>query len=88
MASHSKLDERDEMHKVPYLAHLLLFKNRQSEISLIAHLGLDGVQRGHEHVYWFRQNVPMSSGELFVLLVLGSVVGVTNNRERDELLGL
>jgi hypothetical protein len=30
----------------------------------------------------------MSSGELFVLLALGSVVGVINEREREELLGL
>jgi hypothetical protein len=55
---------------------------------MIARLGLDGVQRGHEDVYWFGQNVPTSGGELFVLLALGSVVGVTNDRERDELLGL
>jgi hypothetical protein len=30
----------------------------------------------------------MSSGELLVLLALGSIVGVTNGRERDELPGL
>jgi hypothetical protein len=46
------------------------------------------VQRGHKDVYWFGQNVPMSSGELLVLLGLGSVAGVTNGRERDELPGL
>jgi hypothetical protein len=46
------------------------------------------VQRGHENVYWFRLNVPTSSGELLVLLALLSVVGVTNGRERDELPGL
>jgi hypothetical protein len=51
-------------------------------------LGSDGVQRGHEDVYWFGLNVTMSSGELLVLLALVSVVGVTNGRERDELLGL
>jgi hypothetical protein len=51
-------------------------------------LGSDGVQRGHEDVYWFGQKVPTSSGELFVLLTLGSIVGVTNDRERDELLGI
>jgi hypothetical protein len=47
---------------------------------MIARLGSDGVQRGHEDVYWFRLNVPTSSGELLVLLALGSVVGVTNSR--------
>jgi hypothetical protein len=46
------------------------------------------VQRGHEDVYWFGLNVPTSSGELFVLLVLRSIVGVTNGRKRDELPGL
>jgi hypothetical protein len=51
-------------------------------------LGPDGVQRGREDVYWFGWNVPTSSDELFVLLLLGSVVGVTNDRERDELPGL
>jgi hypothetical protein len=46
------------------------------------------VQRGHKDVYWFGSNIPMSSGELLVSLALGSVVWVTNGRERDELLGL
>jgi hypothetical protein len=46
------------------------------------------VQRGHENVYWVRLNVPTSSGKLLMLLALLSVVGVTNGRERDELLGL
>jgi hypothetical protein len=55
---------------------------------MIACLGSDGVQRGHEDVYWFERNVPTSSGNLFVLLALGSVVGVTNDRERNELPGL
>jgi hypothetical protein len=55
---------------------------------VIAHLGSDGVQRGYDDLYWFRRNVPTSSGELFVLLALGSIVGVTKDRERDELLGL
>jgi hypothetical protein len=36
-------------------------------------------------VYWFGRNVPKSSGKLFVLLALEFVVGVTNDRERDEL---
>jgi hypothetical protein len=52
---------------------------------MIACLGSDGVQRGYEDVYWFERNVPTSSGNLFVLLALGSVVGVTNDRERNEL---
>jgi hypothetical protein len=43
------------------------------------------VQRGHEDVYWFEWNVPTSSGEMFVLLALEFVVGITNGRERDEL---
>jgi hypothetical protein len=51
----------------------------------IARLGSDGVQRGHEDVYWFGPNVSTSSGELLVLLALGFVVGVTNDRESDEL---
>jgi hypothetical protein len=55
---------------------------------MIAHLGSDGVQRGHEDVYWFGLNIPTSSGELLMLLALESVVGITNGRERDELLGL
>jgi hypothetical protein len=55
---------------------------------MIAHLGSDGVQRGHEDVYWFGRKVPTSSGELFMLLALGSIVGVTNGREMDELLCL
>jgi hypothetical protein len=55
---------------------------------VIAHLGSDGVQRGQEDVYWFEQNVPTSSGELFVLLALGSLVEVINEREREELPGL
>jgi hypothetical protein len=46
------------------------------------------VQRGHKVVYWFGLNVPTSSGELLMLLALGSVVGVINGRKRDELLGL
>jgi hypothetical protein len=46
------------------------------------------VQRGNRDVYWFGRNVTTSSDERFVLLALGSVVGVTNDRERDELLGL
>jgi hypothetical protein len=41
-------------------------------------LGSDGVHRGHKDVYWFGLNVPTSSGELLVLLALGSIVGVTN----------
>jgi hypothetical protein len=40
------------------------------------------VQRGHENVYWFGQNVPTSSNKLLVLLALRSIVGVTNGRER------
>jgi hypothetical protein len=48
-------------------------------------LGSDGVQRGHKDVYWFERNVPTSSGELFMLLALESIVGLTNNREKDEL---
>jgi hypothetical protein len=48
-------------------------------------LDSDGVQRGHEDVYWFGRNVPISSGELLVLLALEFVVGVINKRERDEL---
>jgi hypothetical protein len=44
------------------------------------------VQRGHKDVYWFEQNVPMSSGELFVLLALWFAIGVTNGRERDKIL--
>jgi hypothetical protein len=55
---------------------------------VIAHLGSGGVQRGHEDVYWFGQNVTTSSVERFVLLALRFIVGVTNDRERDELLGL
>jgi hypothetical protein len=51
-------------------------------------LGSDGMQRGHENVYWFRWNVPMSSGEWLMLLTLEFVVGVTNGRERDRLPGL
>jgi hypothetical protein len=46
---------------------------------------LDGVQRGHEDIYWLERNVSMSSGELFMLLAPGSIVEVTNNRGRDEL---
>jgi hypothetical protein len=46
------------------------------------------VQREYEDVYWFGRNVPTSSGELFVLFALGSIVGVRNDRERDELPGL
>jgi hypothetical protein len=50
---------------------------------MIARLGLDGVQRGHEDVYWFGLNVPMSSGKLLMLLALGSVVGgYKRSRER------
>jgi hypothetical protein len=45
---------------------------------MIARLGSDDVQREHEDIYWFGRNVPTSSGKLFVLLALGSVVGVTN----------
>jgi hypothetical protein len=45
------------------------------------------VQIGHEDVYWFGLNVPMSSDELLVLLALWSIVGVTNGQERDELSG-
>jgi hypothetical protein len=55
---------------------------------MITHLGSDGVQRGHEDVYWFGLNVPMSSDELLVLRALGSIVGVTYGQERDELPGL
>jgi hypothetical protein len=46
------------------------------------------MQRGHKDVYWFGLNVPTSSDELLILLALGSVVGVTNGRERDEIPGL
>jgi hypothetical protein len=46
------------------------------------------VQRGHKNIYWFGLNVPTSSGELLMLLALGSIVGVTNDRERDEVLVL
>jgi hypothetical protein len=46
------------------------------------------VQRGDKDVYWFGRNVPTSSGELFMLLALEFIVGVTNGRERDEVLGL
>jgi hypothetical protein len=46
------------------------------------------VQRGHEDVYWFGLIIPTSSGKLLMLLVLGSVVGITNGQERDELPGL
>jgi hypothetical protein len=52
---------------------------------LYTRLGSDGVQRGHENVYWFGRNVPTSSGEQLVLLALEFVVGVTNDRERDRL---
>jgi hypothetical protein len=52
---------------------------------MIMRLGSDGVQRGHEGVYWFGPNVPTSSGELFMLLALRFGVEVTNDRERDEL---
>jgi hypothetical protein len=55
---------------------------------VFARLGSDGVQRGHEDVYWFGQNVPTSSGELFVLLAHISVVEVINDQERDELTSL
>jgi hypothetical protein len=55
---------------------------------LYARLGSDGVQRGHENVYWFGRNVPTSGGERLVLLALGFVVGVINSRERDRLPGL
>jgi hypothetical protein len=51
-------------------------------------LGSDGVQRGHDNVYWLERNVPMSSGEMFMLLALGFVIGVINSRERDKLLSL
>jgi hypothetical protein len=51
-------------------------------------LGSNGMQRGHENVYWFGPNVPTSSGERLVLLALEFVVGVTNGRERDRFLGL
>jgi hypothetical protein len=60
----------------------------ESWVSVIARLGSNGVQRGHEDVYWFGLNVPTSSGELLVLLALESIVGVINDRERDEILGL
>jgi hypothetical protein len=42
------------------------------------HLGSDGVQREHENVYWFEQNVPTSSGDWLMLLALEFVVEVTN----------
>jgi hypothetical protein len=48
---------------------------------LFARPGSDGVQRGHEDVYWFGQNVPASSGERLVLLALEFIVGVTKTVE-------
>jgi hypothetical protein len=51
---------------------------------LCARLDSDDVQRGHENVYWFGQNVPTSSDERLVLLALGFVVEVTNSRERGS----
>jgi hypothetical protein len=52
---------------------------------VITRLGPDGVQRGQEDIYWLGWNIPTSSGEMFVLLALRSVVEVTNKREREEL---
>jgi hypothetical protein len=49
---------------------------------MIARLGSDSVQKGHEDVYWFGLNVPTSSGELLVLLALGSVVGLQTVERR------
>jgi hypothetical protein len=34
------------------------------------------LQRGHKDVYWFRLNVLTSSGELLMLLEIGSIVGL------------
>jgi hypothetical protein len=47
-------------------------------------LGSDGVQRGHQNVYWFGWNVSTSSGERLVLLALEFVIRVTSGRERDR----
>jgi hypothetical protein len=48
---------------------------------LFARPGSDGVQRGHEDVYWFGRNVPASSDERLVLLALEFIVGVTKTVE-------
>ena len=45
--------------------------------------GLDGVLGGHKGLYWFGQNVPMSSLRLLVLPVLVCSMGYKRAREGE-----